>query len=75
MMNPSQPSVKTNVLRLLETSDIPFRWHEFDVSDGKLDARTCAERVGASPDQVFKTLVTCGATPRTHFVFVIPATG
>lgn len=75
MMNPSQPSVKTNVLRLLETSDIPFQWHEFDVSDGKLDARTCAERVGASPDQVFKTLVTCGATPRTHFVFVIPATG
>ncbi len=70
-----QPTLKTNVLRLLETSGIPFQWHEFDVSDGKLDARTCAERIGALPDQVFKTLVTTGAVPRTYFVFVIPATG
>lgn len=70
-----QPTIKTNVLRLLEGAGVAFSWHEFDVSDGKLDARTCAQRIGVAPDQVFKTLVTCGATPRTYFVFVIPATG
>jgi Cys-tRNA(Pro)/Cys-tRNA(Cys) deacylase len=69
------PTIKTNVLRLLENAGIAFAWHEFDVSDGKLDARTCAERVGALPDQVFKTLVTTGAVARTYFVFVVPATG
>lgn len=74
-MPDSAPTIKTNVLRLLEGANIPFTWHEFDVSDGKLDARTCAERIGAEPDQVFKTLVTTGAIARTYFVFVIPATG
>ncbi len=69
------PTIKTNVLRLLEGAKIPFQWHEFDVSDGKLDAMTCAERIGVAPEQVFKTLVTTGAVARTYFVFVIPATG
>ncbi len=69
------PTIKTNVLRLLEGAQIPFVWHEFDVSDGKLDAMTCAERIGVAPEQVFKTLVTKGAVARTYFVFVIPATG
>lgn len=74
-MPSSSPTIKTNVLRLLEGAGIPFVWHEFDVSDGKLDAMTCANRIGVAADQVFKTLVTTGAVPRTYFVFVIPATG
>ena len=58
-------------MRLLENAHIPFQVKSCDVSDGKLDAGTLAERIGEPPDQVFKTLVTRGA-PRAYFVFVIP---
>ncbi len=69
----SSPQVKTNVLRLLEGAQIPFRWYEYEIVDGKLDAKTLASTIHEPEEQVFKTLVTMGATPRTHFVFVIPA--
>ena len=68
----TSPQVKTNVLRLLEGAQLPFRWYEYEVTDGKLDALSLAAQIGEPPEQVFKTLVTCGATPRTYFVFVIP---
>ncbi|MBP5300931.1 MAG: hypothetical protein J6Y80_05960, partial [Victivallales bacterium] len=70
----SSPQVKTNVLRLLEGAQLPFRWYEYEVLDGKLDAKSLAATIHEPCEQVFKTLVTCGATPRTHFVFVLPAT-
>ena len=70
----TSPQIKTNVLRLLEGAQIPFRWYEYEITDGKLDAQSLAARIHEPPEQVFKTLVTCGATPRTHFVFVIPGT-
>ncbi|MBR4519490.1 MAG: Cys-tRNA(Pro) deacylase [Victivallales bacterium] len=70
----TSPKVKTNVLRLLEGAQIPFRWYEYEIMDGRLDAKSLATTIGEPEEQVFKTLVTCGATPRTHFVFVIPAT-
>lgn len=62
---------KTNVMRLLENAGIPFRVKACDVSDGRLDAGTLAERIGEEPDRVFKTLVTRSG-PREYFVFVIP---
>ena len=68
----TSPQVKTNVLRLLEGAQLPFRWYEYEVTDGKLDALSLAAQIGEPPEQVFKTLVTCGAPPRTYFVFVIP---
>jgi Cys-tRNA(Pro)/Cys-tRNA(Cys) deacylase len=71
-MSSGVPKVKTNVLRLLEGANIPFEWFEYDVSDGRTDAVSVAEKIGANPEQVFKTLVVSGA-PRSWFVFVIPS--
>ena len=68
----SEPQVKTNVLRLLEGGGVPFRWFEYDVSDGKIDAVSIAAKIGEAPEQVFKTLVAQGPK-REYFVFVVPA--
>ena len=72
MAEHAEPQVKTNVLRLLEGAAIPFRWFEYDVSDGKIDAVSISAKINEPPDQVFKTLVAQGPK-RDHFVFVIPA--
>ena len=71
-MQNGEPTVKTNVLRLLTGAGIPYRWFEYDVSDGRTDAQSVAAKIGEPPEQVFKTLVAIGA-PRTWFVFVIPS--
>ena len=34
----TSPQVKTNVLRLLEGAQLPFRWYEYEVTDGVLTA-------------------------------------
>ena len=62
---------KTNVARLLENAQIDFRFYEYDVSDGRIDGCSIAGKIGESPDQVFKTLVTVGAKGE-HYVFMIP---
>ena len=64
--------IKTNVMRLLDAGKIPFEAFEYDVSDGRIDALSIAEKIGKDPDQVFKTLVT-QAPGKEYFVFVIPA--
>lgn len=62
---------KTNVMRVLERAKIPYKAHFYDVSDGKIDGVSVAQKVGLDPGSVFKTLVT-----RAHggavLVFVIP---
>jgi len=68
----SEPQIKTNVLRLLEGAGVPFRWFEYDVSDGKIDAVSISAKIGESPEQVFKTLVAQGPR-KEYFVFVVPA--
>ena len=50
---------------------IDFDVHTYDVSDGMLDGGTVAQRIGANPARVFKTLVTQGKS-RAYYVFVIP---
>ena len=66
--------VRTNAVRLLESAGIVFSAHEYPVEDGRIDARSIAEKLGRSEDEVFKTLVT--ETPaHEYFVFVIPAAG
>ena len=62
---------KTNAIRILETADVAFSVHEYDVSDGKTDGISVAAKCGRSPDMVFKTLVTAGKTTGLN-VFVIP---
>ena len=67
-------NVKTNAVRLLESAGIVFAAHEYPVEDGRIDARSIAEKLGRSPDEVFKTLV-AESPAHEHFVFVIPAAG
>lgn len=62
---------KTNVMRLLDQKKIAYTPHQYDVSDGALDAVTAAKRLGVAPEACFKTLVTVGASKR-NYVFVIP---
>ncbi|MCR5183412.1 MAG: Cys-tRNA(Pro) deacylase [Opitutales bacterium] len=61
---------KTNVMRLLTATKIDFLAHEYnpDLTDGNAVAAALSQ----NPDHVFKTLVTQGATPRTHYVFCVP---
>ncbi len=68
-------TVKTNAVRLLENGKIPFKLYEYDIADGRIDGKSIAEKIGESPDQVFKTLVTQAPPGKEYFVFVIPASG
>ncbi len=63
--------VKTNAMRLLEKAGIPYGVHPYEVGSEVPDGVTVAGKIGMPPGQVFKTLVTVGAS-RTYYVFVIP---
>ncbi|MCI5778785.1 MAG: Cys-tRNA(Pro) deacylase [Lentisphaeria bacterium] len=65
-------SAKTNAIRLVESAGVPHRVYEYDVRDGRIDARAIAEKIGRSPDEVFKTLV-AEAPVHRYFVFLVPA--
>lgn len=64
---------KTNVMRLLDKEKIAYTAHEYDHSDGAIDGVAVAQKLGQDPAQVFKTLVTRGASG-SFFVFCIPVT-
>ena len=66
--------IKTNAIRLLENAGLVFTAHEYDVSDGEIDAQSIARKLGVSDEQVFKTLV-AESPDKQHFVFVVPAAG
>lgn len=61
---------KTNVMRILEQKKIPYRAHSY-VSTGAVSGTEVAEALGQNPAQVFKTLVTQGAS-KSYYVFMIP---
>jgi Cys-tRNA(Pro)/Cys-tRNA(Cys) deacylase len=63
---------KTNALRLAECADLAFEAFEYDISDGKIDGVSIANKIGKSTDEVFKTLVT-EAPGHEYFVFIVPA--
>lgn len=62
---------KTNVMRILDKAGIPYRHYAYDASDGHIDGEAVAKKLGQNPEQLFKTLVTQGASGG-YFVFVIP---
>ena len=68
----SKSIVKTNAMRLIEISGTAYHAYEYDTSDGLIDARSIAAKIGRSPDEVFKTLV-AQAPGHEYFVFVVPA--
>ncbi|WP_046175995.1 Cys-tRNA(Pro) deacylase [Domibacillus indicus] len=64
---------KTNAMRLLDAADIPYRMHEYESKDGKIDGVSVASKIGVQSKYVFKTLVTQGANGL--YVFVVPVEG
>lgn len=63
---------KTNVMRILDQMNITYREHTYDSTEA-ISGTEVASILGQDPDQVFKTLVTVGAS-RQNYVFVIPVT-
>ena len=62
---------KTNVMRLLEQADIPFRTAEYEYDEADLSGSHAADNIGMPREQVFKTLVT-RAGKGGVYVFCIP---
>lgn len=62
---------KTNVMRILEKKKVAFAAHTYPHGDDAVDGATVAQLTGQDPAQVFKTLVTQGAS-KQYYVFVIP---
>lgn len=66
-----QKDEKTNVMRLLEQKGVSYTPHTYSHEDGAVDGATVARMVGKDPAQVFKTLVSRGASGG-YYVFDIP---
>ena len=62
---------KTNAMRILDKAGISYNAYTYDHSDGLIDGISVAQKMGQSPNQVYKTLVT-KAGSWEYFVFVIP---
>ncbi len=63
---------KTNAIRILEANKIPHTTHDYEVDDD-LTGITVANKIGADPDSVFKTLIATGDKTDVN-VFCIPVT-
>ena len=64
---------KTNVMRILDQKKIAYESYTYE-SDGAISGMEVADVLGQDPNQVFKTLVTVGATKK-NYVFVVPVCG
>ncbi len=62
---------KTNAMRLLDAAGISYSSYSYDTADGKIDGVSVAGKIGIPVEQVFKTLVTVGASG-AFYVFIIP---
>jgi len=63
--------IKTNAVRILESANIAYTAHEYDVSDGEISGVAVAKKIDREAERVFKTLVTEGKATGFN-VFVIP---
>lgn len=63
-------TIKTNVMRILEQKKILYESYSYADTDA-ISGTEVAAVLGQNPNQVFKTLVTVGAS-KEHYVFVIP---
>lgn len=61
---------KTNVMRILEQNKIAYESHTYD-STQAISGMEVAMVLNENPEQVFKTLVTVGAS-KQNYVFVVP---
>jgi Cys-tRNA(Pro)/Cys-tRNA(Cys) deacylase len=58
-------------MRILDKAGILYNMYTYDSSDGVIDGVSVAEKIGKPVHNVYKTLVTQGAS-RVYYVFVIP---
>lgn len=72
-MKPHAPE-KTNAARLLDGLGIPYELRPYQVDEADLTAISVARKIGLPPEQVFKTLLTRGASggPEQHCFAVVP---
>jgi Cys-tRNA(Pro)/Cys-tRNA(Cys) deacylase len=52
--------VKTNAIRIVDESGMPYRLADYEVDESDLSATTVADKIGLPPQQVFKTLALRG---------------
>jgi len=64
---------KTNAVRILEAGRVTHSTHDYEVDENDLGGISVAEKIGADPDAVFKTLVATGDKNGIN-VFCIPVT-
>ena len=64
---------KTNVMRVLDQKKVPYEMYTYADTDA-ISGVEVAAVLGQNPNQVFKTLVTVGASKK-NYVFVIPVCG
>src|ERR1035437_437602 len=62
---------KTNAVRILDSHNIHYSLHTYDVNENDLSGTSVAAKMGANTDSVFKTLVASGDKNGT-IVFCIP---
>jgi Cys-tRNA(Pro)/Cys-tRNA(Cys) deacylase len=62
---------KTNAMRILDSKKVSYKMLTYENKDGKIDGISVAAKIGRDPKEVFKTLVSQGAS-KTIYVFVIP---
>ncbi|MGL4522083.1 MAG: Cys-tRNA(Pro) deacylase [Bacilli bacterium] len=63
--------VTTMATRTLDQKKIAYTIHTYDTSDDALDGVSVANKIGLPQDQVFKTIVTIGASKK-HYVALVP---
>ena len=63
---------KTNAITILEVNKVPYTTYDYEVGED-MSGITVANKIGAEPDSVFKTLVTIGDKKNIN-VFCIPVT-
>lgn len=64
---------KTNAVRILEAAGIKHSTHTYEVVEDDLTGITVANKIGAEPESVFKTLVAEG-DKTGYLIFCIPVT-
>jgi Cys-tRNA(Pro)/Cys-tRNA(Cys) deacylase len=64
-------NIKTNVMRILDSSNIDYNIYTYEVKDSAVDGISVANKLGVAVENVFKTLVTKGHSG-DFYVFVVP---
>ena len=65
---------KTNAMRMLDQSNIPYETGEYEYDESDLSGDHVADYLGISKEDIFKTLVTRG-NDNELYVFVVPVSG